>query len=368
MHLKSNSHIGSIIISAAIALGQRDKWTGEQLLKAIVGGYEVAAILGSSVQQSPEYNRHIRPSGIVGAFGAAAAAVTANMVKAQISEDVAINALSFAANMASGFNEWAWSGGEEIYVEMGTASQAGLNAFDLAQVGMLCSETLLQGRAGLFAALGASKGETMFKQGLERPIGQGTLDVRFKPAPGCNYAQTPLAVALRMAQRHNLKRGTIKSVNVICTSGAKNYPGCDNPGPFSTVQQTKMSIQFGVCAVLLHSEISESLFKRFGDAEIETMASECIVQAGSEFDQDFAEGRQPARIEIGLDDGSIVKEDLADVPWLNGQAVISRFHQEFGALPTSGATVDKLVHAIQHLETIPDVSQVTALFKQADAL
>ena len=104
MHLKSNSHIGGIVISAALALAKRDNWTGEQLLKAIVGGYEASSLLGVAVQQSPGYNRHIRPSGICGAFGAAAAAIVAR----NLDEDVAVNALAFAANMSSGYNEWAW--------------------------------------------------------------------------------------------------------------------------------------------------------------------------------------------------------------------------------------------------------------------
>ena len=63
MHLKSNSHIGSIVISASLALAQRGSWTGEQLLRGIIGGYEMAALLGVAVQQSEGYNRHMRPSG-----------------------------------------------------------------------------------------------------------------------------------------------------------------------------------------------------------------------------------------------------------------------------------------------------------------
>ena len=104
MHLKSNSHIGGIVISASLALAQRDGWTGEQLLKAVVAGYEAGSLLGVAVQQSPGYNRHVRPSGICGAFGVAAAAIVAT----NLEEEVAVNALAFAANMASGFNEWAW--------------------------------------------------------------------------------------------------------------------------------------------------------------------------------------------------------------------------------------------------------------------
>ena len=90
MHLPSNSHIGSMIISVALAVCQRDGRSGEDLLKAIIGGYEMSALLGTSFQQTEGYNRHMRSSGSCGAFGAAAAAVVANE---DVDEDVATNAL-----------------------------------------------------------------------------------------------------------------------------------------------------------------------------------------------------------------------------------------------------------------------------------
>ena len=363
MHLKSNSHIGSMVISAALALAQRDGWSGDSLLKAIISGYEMSALLGVAVQQSQGYNRHVRPSGIVGAFGVAGAAIAAT----NASEDVAVNALAFAANMASGFNEWAWAGGLEIYTEMGTASQAGIVAFDLARTGMECSETMLEGRAGLFAALGAVDGERLFKEGLAAEIGKGIMDVRFKPAPGCNYAQTPLAVALRIAQKHKLS-DNIESVSVGCTSGAKNYPGCDNPGSFTSVQQTKMSIQFGVCAVLLEGSVSEEVFKMFDSKKIAALASKCAVEPLKEFEQSFREARQPAKVTVKLTDGTTIEEELKDVPWLDANAVVGRFHEEMKAMVKSEDAQKKLVSLAQTLGDLEDCSEILKMFKEADAV
>ena len=363
MHLKSNSHIGGIVISAAFALAQRDSWTGKQLLKGIIGAYEVSSILGVAVQQSQGYNRHIRPSGIVGAFGSAAAAITAS----KVSEDVAVNALAFAANMSSGFNEWAWAGGTEIYTEMGTASQSGIIAFDLAKAGMQCSETVLEGRVGLFAAFNASEGEMLFRKRLEAEVGKGLMDIRFKPVPGCNYAQTPLAVALQLARNQDLSAG-VESVSLGCTSGAKNYPGCDNPGPFSTVQQTKMSIQFGVSAVLRHGHVSEELFSKYGDQEIAAMAVDCAVEGLSEYDQAFSEGRQPARIEVRLRDGKLVKEELADVPWLDESDVRARFQVEMEGVLPSAESRKLLAQRVQDLESSEDCSAIFKLFGEASPL
>ncbi|KAK5168295.1 uncharacterized protein LTR77_006864 [Saxophila tyrrhenica] len=357
MHLKSNSHIGGIVISAALALAQRDNWSGDQLLRAVIGGYEAASFIGTAVQQSAGYNRHFRPSGICGGFGAAAAAITAS----NASEDVAINALAFAANMGSGVNEWAWAGGVEIYTEMGSASQAGIDAFELAKAGLECSETLLEGRAGLFAALGASEGTQLYQERLQTEIGSGLIDVRFKPVAGCNYAQTPIAVAIWLSQKHDLSKG-IKSVHVDCTSGAKQYPGCDNPGPFSNVQQTKMAIHFGVSTGLLHGKVSEELFKQYDSQDIANVVSCCTVEAAQDFEQSFKEGRQPARVSVTLKDGSVVKEELPDVPWLDGEAVRARYGEKTAEMLGSDRS-RRLADLLGGLGDLKDCSDIFKFFK-----
>lgn len=356
MHLKSNSHIGGITISAALAVAQRDNWSGDQLLRGIVAGYDLSAILGTAVQQSPGYNRHMRPSGLIGAFASTAAIIAAT----DPSEDTAVNALSFAANMASGTNQWAWSGTLEIFTEMGTASQQGIVAFDLADAGMLCSEDLLEGRAGYFAAYSASQGEELFRRGLEKPVGSGIEDVRFKPIPGCNYIQTPASVALKLAKECDASQ--IESIFVGCTTGAKNYPGCDYAGPFATVLQTKMSIQFSVSAVLLHGDTSESLFNRVNDREIEDLAKKCAVEPLEEFKQPFEEGRQPARVEVTLSDGRTLKEELPDVPWLDGDQVLARFQAEVGSIVQSADALKQLLAEVEDLQALQSVSGLVVLY------
>lgn len=357
MHLKSNSHIGGITISAALALAQRDKWSGDQLLRAVLAGYDLSAILGTAVQQSPSYNHHMRPSGTIGAFAVAAAAIAAT----DASGEVAVNALAHAANMASGFCQWAWSGALEIFTEMGTASQQGIIAFDLADAGMLCSEDILEGRAGYFAAFSASQGAELFRRGLQKPVGSGIEDVRFKPVAGCNYIQTPASVALKLAKQCDSAK--IESVSLGCTTGAKAYPGCDYAGPFATVQQTKMSLQFSIAATLIHADTSEDVFGKVNDQEIEALATKCTVEALDEFKQPFEEGRQPARVEVKLLDGTVLKDELADVPWLDTDQVRARFQAEVTAMVPSPDALKQLLAELQDLQALKSVSGFVALYQ-----
>lgn len=358
MHVKANSHIGTITISAAMALAQRDGWTGEQLARAVIGAYEMAALLGTAVQTSKGFNRHLRPSGILGAFGSAAAAVAATGVD----EETAVNALGFAANMGSGTNQWAWSGGLEIYVEMGTAAMNGIVAFDLAKAGLTCSVDVLEGKAGVLAANGAgADGEATMRQWLSSAeIGKGIRDMTFKPGAGCNFAQTPVAVALKVAKEHNPTG--IEKIVMKTTTTAKNYPGCDNPGPFDAVTQTKMSIQYGVAMVLTHQATSEELFTRFDDKGINDLVSRCTIETDAEYDKMFQESRQPASIEITLSDGQQIVEELTDVPWLDETAVTARFHEEMQPLMSKDRS-SEVLDMLNSLERVKDCAAVSKLLK-----
>ncbi|EXJ57322.1 hypothetical protein A1O7_07669 [Cladophialophora yegresii CBS 114405] len=320
MHLAACSHIGSIVISSALALAQRHQWSGETLLRAIVAGYEMAALLGTAIRSRGSFNAHFRPSGLIGAFGAAAAAIAAEKVE----EAVAVNTLGYAVNMSAGFNEWAWSGGMEIFVQMGVASRAGIAAFDLATAGFECSDTALEGKDGFFNALSVGPaGAEVFKDWLNTSaIGQGILDVRFKPVAGCNYAQTTSAVAVRIYQKH--KPSDIKEINITATSQAVKYPGCNNAGPLSTIQNTKMSIQFGVSAALVFGGLGEEIFKKADEPRVNQLMSKCRLQSSAEFDKLYARGLQPATVEVTLVDGTVLRESAEDVPWLTESDVEAR--------------------------------------------
>ncbi|KAK5465488.1 hypothetical protein LTS15_002051 [Exophiala xenobiotica] len=361
MHLESCSHIGSIVISAAMALAQRDHWSGEQLVRSVVAGYEMAALLGTAIRASGDFNPHFRPSGLVGAFGAASAAIAGY----GCSEDVAVSALGFALNAACGLNEWAWAGGLEIFAEMGTASRSGVQSYDLADAGLHCSNTVLEGRDGMFQALGVgSSGAETFRDWIARSgIGKGIMDVRFKPVAGCNFAQTPLAAALKLRLDRPLDT---QKIIVTATSQAVKYPGCDNSGRLENIQQSKMSIQYGVCAALIFGRLDEEVFGKVGNHQIAGMMGKCEVKASSQFDQEFHKGLQPAQVEVLLSDGTRLCQKLDDVPWLNPEDVNSRFRVEMAQFLAEDKAAS-LLTALHQLKVPGQVQDVSKIFAEIDA-
>ncbi|KAJ9610250.1 hypothetical protein H2200_005027 [Cladophialophora chaetospira] len=354
MHLEACSHIGSIVISAALALAQREKWSGEQLLRAVIGGYEAAGLLGTAIRHRGTFNANFRPSGLIGAFGAAAAAIAAG----NTDEKIAVNALGFAVNMSAGINEWAWSGGEEIFTQMGVASRSGIASFDLASAGFESSDTILEGKDGFFSAIGvgSAAGSEDFKHWLESSrVGKGILDVRFKPVAGCNYAQTTSAVAVRIYKKH--QPGQIERIKITATTQAVKYPGCDNAGPLNTIQNTKMSIQFGVSGALVFGKLDEDIFKRTDDENVKKLISKCELHASSEYDQAYKRGLQPAAVEVTLSDGTVFRESAEDVPWLTEAEVETRSRSEQGRdLPDDVA--GKVIETCKGLKSLKECSEL----------
>ena len=354
MHLASGSHIGVMIISAALALAERDKLIASQLLKGIVGGYEMAVALGIAVRSGKSVIQHFRPSGIIGAFGAAGAGLAAAAPAAvngstSPSNSVAVNALSLAANSAAGFNEWAWAGGMEITTQIGTASRSGITALDLARAGIESSSTILEGKDGVFAAYGCDVAHAtrVFREWLtESELGAGILGAKFKPFAGCNLIQTPLAVAATLSAKiadAGKSCDNIERVTIVTTKMARDYPGCNNGGPFEKVQQTKMSLQYGVSAALMFKgRIDEEAYRQFTDGKLNALIQKCVVETDPGYDAAIqSEGRQPCLIIVKLKDGAEHREALDDVPWLGAMAVEERFKREAATLYDVN-TVDRI--------------------------
>lgn len=336
-----------MVVSASLALAQRENWTGEQLIRAVVGGYEMGALLGTAIRVGGAFNTHFRASGLVGAFAAAGAAAVAS----SDTEEQAANSLALAVNMAGGVNAWAWAGGDEIFIHNGVASQAGITSHDLAHCGVHASDTVLEGRDGFFQALNAGEGAAdAFKTWIEKyPIGKGILDVKFKPAAGCNFTQTSSAIALKIVQHH--KFDSVASVKVTTTTAAISYPGCDNAGPLANKAHGKLSIQYGVCAALVFGQLDEETFGNIRNERVNSLMKKCTLVASSDYDKDYASGRQPAKVEVVFDDGTLVQEAEPDVPWLVGDEIATRFLREISPF-LSTEEARQLLCKYQNIESL----------------
>lgn len=353
MHVGSVSHLGVVVIPPVLALAARETVSGRQLLEAIICGYEAGARLGALLMDV-ETAKKLRPTGLIGAVAAAAAASRLCGLDATATA----NALGFASNYLTGLNAWAARGDDDMYFHPGIAARNGLTAMELARQGATSAPGSLDGAAGLFAALGKSLPES---PALPFSGDPEILQVFFKQVPACNYAQTAAQAALGIRLVHGVEPTAIESVHIQVPRAATLYPGCDHPGPFSSILQARMSIHYNVAAVLLHGNFDDANYHDFDSAAIQALTARITLEEEASLTAAYP-GRQGARVRVEVA-GTSCEEALADVLSASTEEVGTRL-QDIAETVLGVGRARELLACLQALPDSNGTSDITALLIQ----
>lgn len=355
MHVGSVSHLGTVLIPTLLALAHTTRAGGKDLLTALVAGYEVGGKVGRMVMDV-EVSKVFRPTGTVGPIaGAAAGAKLLGLNEAQTSA-----ALALATNMAAGYNEWAATGGSEMFFHNGLAARGAVTAVQLAAEGAYASPTALDGEAGMLAAFRRPRPPQVPELFADR---REILAVFFKPVPACNYAQTPAQVALAIALQHKVRANDIERVSVRVTKAAALYPGCDADGPFEHILQAKMSIQYNVAAALVHGNFAERNYVPLENAEVQALAKRVGVEIDAALTAAYPQ-QQGAAVVVHTRRGETFEHGADNVEPTDADGVHERFFA--AAASALGETrARELDSAIGTLETYADAAMLSRLASTA---
>jgi len=354
MHTGSVSHLGVVIFPTLLALAQQKNVTGRDFLVAAVCGYETGAAIGKAVMDQATVRR-FRPTGITGPLGGA----VAGSLLLGLSENASVSALGLAANTTVGLNEWPAEGADEMFFHVGFAARNAVTAVELAELGAYTSETALDGKAGLFAALGRSGREshvTMFQGEPE------IMSVYHKPAPACNYAQTACQAALALAAQDGVNSADIRKIAVKASAAALGYPGCNSTGPFERVLKAKMSIQYCVAATLSRGSIEEANYRLLQDPEVHRLIGVTTLEEDLGFTDAYPK-IQGAEVAVTLANGETKVRRLPDVIPATHDAIRTRFRCSSDQVLGSSAT-RRIEEAVEGLETLPNVAGLCDLLSK----
>jgi 2-methylcitrate dehydratase PrpD len=321
MHVGSVSHLGTVLVPTLLALSTTTRASGKDFLTALVAGYEVGGKVGRMVMDV-EVSKIFRPTGTVGPIAAAAAG--ARLLG--LNEQETTTALALAANMAAGYNEWAGTGGSEMFFHNGLAARGAVTAVQLAAEGAYASRTALDGDAGMLAAFRRPRPPQVPELFADRPE---ILAVFFKPVPACNFAQTPAQAARALAQRHKLRVTDIDSVTARVTKAAALYPGCDASGPFEHILQAKMSIRYNVAAALAHGNFAERNYVPQQNPEVQALATRVSVEIDPGLTSAFP-AKQGAAVVVRTRGGQTHEHSMSNVEPTDPDGVHERFFAAAG--------------------------------------
>lgn len=231
-------HPGPVVNASVLALAEERGAAAEDVLDAVVRGYEATIRLGRAV--GPQHYARFHNTGTCGPVGAAAACASL----LGLHEDAMTHALSLAASQAAGLwqtrHEPA-SMGKQLHTAH--AARAGMEAALLADDGFVGPETIFEGEQGFFAGLCPDgKAEDVLSGGEAWRI----HDVSFKPWPACRHAHAAIDAALALRGRVRIDEGA--EVEVATYGDALKF--CDRTEPETTLE-AKFSLQHAVAVTLL---------------------------------------------------------------------------------------------------------------------
>jgi 2-methylcitrate dehydratase PrpD len=297
-----------------------------------------------------------RPTGLTGPLAAAAAG--ARLL--ELAPPATTGAIALAANTVSGFNQWAHTGGSEMFFHAGFAARNACTAVRLAEAGAFASPSALDGEAGLFAAFGkrdAAAAVTLFDGAPE------ILSVYHKPVPACNFAQTPCQAALEVVRRARLAPEAIAAIAIRVPRAGALYPGCDYGGPFEHVLQAKMSIQYNVAAALVAGSVSEKNFARLDEPALRRLIGLTVLEIDDELTRAYP-GRQGGEVQVVDRTGTTHRARLDDVVNAGAAEVRARFRAAASEV-LGAARASEIERAIDTLETCDDVGGLARLLGAA---
>lgn len=291
-HVGSVTHVSGPTVAAALAVGTHRGASEQDVLSALVTGFEVAARLGNGAGQKANL-RGFHATGIFGTFGAAAAA----SALLGLDEMRIRNALGAAATQTGGLTESFGTMSKPFHA--GKAALNGVLAAELAAEGFAAKEDLIEPGQGLSAAVFQDGSGTLatldFAQDWE--ITRNT----FKPYAACLLTHALIDAARSLSDK--VKGREVRRVEAVVSQPAVKLANKPNP---RTPLEGKFSLAYCAALGLSGYEASEA---DFCDARIADPAIRRIVErVEPKPSETMAE--TAARIVVELADGSRLDADV----------------------------------------------------------
>ena len=229
LHRASVTHPGCVVVPAVLALGARLGSSPEQILRALIHGFEAMCRIGAGV--GPAHYKVWHNTATCGPFGSAMACATL----LGLDENQTADALGNAGTQSSGFWQFMETGAMSKHLHAGRACESGMLAAELAQFDFTGSPEILEGKKAFFVAMCDDPQPERVMADPEAPWQIHLTSI--KPWPSCRHTHPIIDCALEL---HDMMDGqTPEKIDVKTYQAALDV--CDNPQPQS-VYEAKFSL------------------------------------------------------------------------------------------------------------------------------
>ncbi|MEO3745061.1 MmgE/PrpD family protein [Plantactinospora sp. B5E13] len=228
-------HTSSTVVTAALALAEREGVDGREVITAVAAGVQVMGVLGA-VTTGGMVAAGWHGSKVLGVFGAAAAAGRIlGLSPAELTE-----AFGIAGSDASGTMEYDRSGGEVKRLHAGSAARAGVEAAQLARLGLTGPATIFEGHRGVFRLFAQAEGPVPEAAWDHWQI----LDTIFRFYPMVGTVHAPLDAVRHLRETHAVDTTQIRRIRIGLVDFAVGH-GAAITRPTDAIS-AQFSLAFGV--------------------------------------------------------------------------------------------------------------------------
>ncbi len=290
-------HPGSPTIGAALAVALAHGRSGEDLLRAIIAGYEISTRIAATVFKA--HYRYWHPTGTVGGLGAAAAA----SVLLRLSREQTMHALATAATLGAGLQQAFRSETMSKPLHAGRAADNGVMSALAAQQDCTGALDVLEGPAGFGAAMGGDPDWAPATAGLGTEYNITRITVKNHCCCGQAFAAIDAALALRVL--HPVSLDDVSRITIATYETALRVAGnYDFRGP----SEARFSIPYLVAHALLHGSVRLDAAEDAARSEpaVAALVRRIELRPSREFDLLFPTQRC-ASIEMECADGRVLR-------------------------------------------------------------
>jgi 2-methylcitrate dehydratase PrpD len=351
-HFPTVTHPGSIVVPTALALGEKERSSGHELITAVVLGYDVLCRVNRTLDRQWMQERCIHAGSISAGFGAAAAA--ARLLKLQPAQ--VRYALAFAGTQACGLTTWRDDPEhiDKALCHSGIPARNGITGALWARVGMTATAQVFEGPENIVRAF-ADHGHP---EELTRDLGARyeITETGIKIYPAGQPMQATLTGYFKLAKDNNLTGRDIKQI-IVRLPESQSRTINDRHMP-------DINCQYLLAVAMLDGKVdfhNAHDFERMHDPDVLELKKRVRIVADAELTKKHPAVRS-AIVEIATADGrefKVLVDRLPGAPYnpISAEEVEEKFLSL--SIPVLGEKrASAIVQNMRRLETLTDVTSL----------
>ena len=299
------THAGAVLVPVALALAG-EQTTGEEVVTAIVAGYDVVGRVSLAMNASSARSRGWHVTGLTGPFGAAA--VAGRLLG--LDQDQQVSAFGVAASCAAGTFAFSAEGAMTKCLHAARAAEAGIEAARLAARGFTGPTRGLDAPdGGLLRAVSDSPDLDLLTEDLGSRFDLDGIAV--KPYACCGSIHSSIDAVLALRERDGLVAADVEEIVVGNSRSVLLQCGFDYQGGGGALE-AQMSMQYCLAAALVDGTVGVHQFtaERRTDPALSELAGRVRFEVDADIDAVYPRAF-PTRVRVRRRGGGVLEERVA---------------------------------------------------------